>query len=472
MTQSLRQYFRAMPGRFRPPIPPKYVYLHRQPELTMQGQALEKKNLNRGEAWTRQSASVKDGSVSWAATTMSNLYLPEELLDHVVDLLHDTRDTLKSCSLVSKSWIPRTRKHLFARVGLHREANLQSWKNTFPDPSTSPAHYTQTLSIVFPLVITAADAGEGGWIPTFSRVVHFEVDIRKTSPPVTLVPFHGFSSAIKSLCVTFADFPPARVSSLIHSFPLLEDLSAVSYGRFNGDDRFDEKPVTTQPSSPPAYTGSLVLFLKTGMDPIVSRLLSLPSGLHFRELSLAWNHSHDVPLTMALVESCSSTLESLCINCHLIGTSVGHFFPYRWLTSVDESTGSIDLSKATKLKDVAFVRDLNPRWITMTLRTITSNHRNIQQISVDTSYILYDLILTRVDPANFKHTIGATAHAEWSELDRLLCKLWESRLVRSRVMYNVPSSVETGKARICMESLFPEGTKRGVVDLVQREYGS
>ena len=38
--------------------------------------------------------------------------LPGELLDHTVDHLYDARVTLKSCCLVSKSWVPRTRKHL------------------------------------------------------------------------------------------------------------------------------------------------------------------------------------------------------------------------------------------------------------------------------------------------------------------------------------------------------------------------
>jgi hypothetical protein len=30
--------------------------------------------------------------------------------------LHDTRDALRNCCLIFKSWIPRTRKHLFADV--------------------------------------------------------------------------------------------------------------------------------------------------------------------------------------------------------------------------------------------------------------------------------------------------------------------------------------------------------------------
>jgi hypothetical protein len=56
------------------------------------------------------------------------------MLDNVIDCLHDTRDALKNCCLVSKSWIPRTRKHLFATIAFTTTKRLQSWEETFPDP--------------------------------------------------------------------------------------------------------------------------------------------------------------------------------------------------------------------------------------------------------------------------------------------------------------------------------------------------
>jgi len=105
---------------------------------------------------------------------MSNPRLPAELLDHVVDFLHDTKYALRSCCLVSKLWIPRTRMHLFADVTFLAETRLESWKETFPDPSTSPAHYTKTLFIDC-LLVTVSDAEAGGWIRSFSRVMHLKM---------------------------------------------------------------------------------------------------------------------------------------------------------------------------------------------------------------------------------------------------------------------------------------------------------
>ena len=82
-----------------------------------------------------------------AEAVMSNLGLPTELLDKIFDLLHDDTDTLKRCCLVSKSWIPPTRKRLFAEVEFFSPKIRQAWKNTFPDPSTSPACYTKSLQV-------------------------------------------------------------------------------------------------------------------------------------------------------------------------------------------------------------------------------------------------------------------------------------------------------------------------------------
>ena len=255
---------------------------------------------------------------------MSNPDLPPELLDHVVDLLQDTRDALKNCCLVAKSWIPRSRRHLFARIAFLDAAGLRSWKTAFPDPSTSPASHTRFLLVKYPQDITAADAEEGGWIPTFSRVVHFEVVIPCRKPfagpyadqlEVSLIPFHEFSPALRSLRVESVYFPLPPIVNLIYSFPCFQDLVVVVLDRFGRSDRFYKQPLVIKPPSPLAFTGVLELFLKVEMDPIASRLLSLPNSLHFQELRLTWTHEGDILLTTALVERCSPTLEILEIRC-------------------------------------------------------------------------------------------------------------------------------------------------------------
>lgn len=93
--------------------------------------------------------------------------------------------------------------------------------------------------------------------------------------------------------------------------------------RPGGDDHHGQ-PAATQPSNPPAFTGTLGIFPEEGMEHIASQLLPLPNGLHFRELQLEWGTEQDLLMTAMLVEGCQSTLEFLNILCTFPGTFIRH----------------------------------------------------------------------------------------------------------------------------------------------------
>jgi len=149
-----------------------------------------------------------------AGTAMSNL--PCEMLDHIVDLLHDSQTygqvplELRNCCLVSKSWVPRTRRHLFANIYFDTAKNLESWKRTFPGPSISPACYAKRLCIGRPQVVTAEGAEAGGWIASFSSVEHLELggqDTQARGWEVAFALFHRFSPVVKSIRMNASILP-------------------------------------------------------------------------------------------------------------------------------------------------------------------------------------------------------------------------------------------------------------------------
>ena len=246
---------------------------------------------------------------------MSNPLIPPEILDHIVDNLHDESDALQDCCLAAKSWIPRTRKHLFADIKFSSPECLESWKKTFPDPSNSPAYHTHILSVGCPQAVTMADAEEGGWVRAFSRVVQLEVDSSLDSlgdSEVSLAPFHAFPPILRSLRLFSITLPLSRIFGLVRSLPLLEDLSLIVYGIPNNDDLdAGGPPIGISPPSSPVFTGTLRLALSDGMGPTVRRLLDLPNGLHFRQLTLAWLREDELEWINALVAECSDTLESI-----------------------------------------------------------------------------------------------------------------------------------------------------------------
>jgi hypothetical protein len=262
---------------------------------------------------------------------MSDPHLPAEVLDHVVDHLHDSPETLKQCCLVSKSWIPRTRTHLFADISFLTAKSLRLWKETFPDPSSSPAHYVKTLYTHCSQVLATANAEAEAdcWIRGFSRVVRLVVGDQFVDPAYFVL-FHGFSSALKSLRVTVSAPSSLRIFDLILSFPLLEDLAVtVPMSSDDNGPKEDETPTATQPSNPPTFTGTLELHQSVWMKPFIRRLLSLPGGIHFRKLTLTYIREEDASLIMALVGGCSHSLESLEIMGTRSSTCVRHLHPHR-----------------------------------------------------------------------------------------------------------------------------------------------
>ena len=246
--------------------------------------------------------------------------LPQEILDLIIDNLHHEPTTLNTCCLVSKSWVPRARKYLFVRIKLNPLGrHLKQWRETFPDPTNSPAHNTRTLFICHPMLITAAPAET---LLTFCGVVHLDVDTDLLNDrAVSLVPLLGFSPAIRSLRLTFASLPNSTIFNLACSFPLLEDLALISRAR-----RL-RHVAWSSTSTPPRFTGSLELRLMEGIYPTVLLLLDLPNGLHFTAIAVPWFSDRDVESTMDLVSRCSDTLESLTITNCLSGTFSSTFVP-------------------------------------------------------------------------------------------------------------------------------------------------
>ena len=254
-----------------------------------------------------------------------NHRLPQEILDNIIDLLHDDPEALEKCCLVSKSWVPRTRKHLFAVVVFCTLAGIQAWKETFPDPSDSPGYHTRALIVNCPEAVTQADAEEGGWIRAFSRVVYLELDnylslglYLDEESKVSLAPFHKFSPTLKSLAVASFFLSRSEVFGLIPSFPHLEDLTLI--GNDIISDEPDELETVVPPSNSPALTGSLELAMSGGVAGIVRRLLVLPNGVHFQDVKMCWAEEEDIRSAAELVTGCSETLEHLDLMYQLTGT--------------------------------------------------------------------------------------------------------------------------------------------------------
>ena len=127
----------------------------------------------------------------------------------------------------------------------------------------------------------------------------------------------------------------------------------------------------------------------------------------------------------------------------------------------------INLSNATKLKEVVFGMHLDPRWITDSLPSIAHNCADLRQVSIHIPYALYQLDPHLDDGVHFRHQAGETIHRWWLELDRRLAQLRESLPIRLEVLYNSPGYMRGTRARGHVSGLLPEVTTGGIVYLAE-----
>ena len=247
--------------------------------------------------------------------------LPPEILDLILDQLHDEQVTLRTSCLVSRSWVPRSRVHLFPHVKFTRVFPLELWAKAFPDPLNSLAHHTRTLVIEGATTTTIAGADEGRWIRAFCNVIHLHVVQH------SFAPFHGLSPTIRSLHLKSYNARPSEVLGLICSFPLLEDLALHFFGYGA------EVYYWTIPSTSPRLTGALNLGSLVGIGPIAWPLLGLPNGLNFAKIELLCKEEADFKLATDLVSGCSNTLEFLSITNCISGEFPLDLVPDRYLTT-------------------------------------------------------------------------------------------------------------------------------------------
>ena len=128
---------------------------------------------------------------------MTRRHLPQEIVDHIVDLLRDDPETLKQCCLASKSWVSQVQPHLFHEIRFKWSESLEAWKGAFPDPANSPVYHARSL-VVFSIDITAGDVGQfRSYYAVRLCVTPCQIDVRGLLclPPRTDVAVTKLSSA-------------------------------------------------------------------------------------------------------------------------------------------------------------------------------------------------------------------------------------------------------------------------------------
>ena len=92
--------------------------------------------------------------------------LPLELLEYIVDFLHDDDDALQTCSLTCRYLLPAARLHLFRKVALERVPDCLRFLEVLESSAStqaSVANYVRDIRLPFMALVSGTKGQRKGW---------------------------------------------------------------------------------------------------------------------------------------------------------------------------------------------------------------------------------------------------------------------------------------------------------------------
>ena len=245
---------------------------------------------------------------------LPKMYLAQELVDYIIDFLHDDPITLRQVSLVSRSWAGRTRIHLGETLKITRPIPLSS--NTSHLPPLSG--YVKTLHFTWPsnttdpsTILDCFEQSEPRTLSIHSCELRAldEQAIRRCftnfpCPSITALELHSISSTHETLLI------------LLSLFPNVDDLT-ISVNRWSGRGAPNENTIIQRIPHPP-LRGSFKLLDPPGQGyrgfqrgKPLRTIAALP--LQFKTVSLNAEEQSRRDVSIFL-NSCSKTVKKVFIG--------------------------------------------------------------------------------------------------------------------------------------------------------------
>jgi len=357
---------------------------------------------------------------------MSPPYLPQEIRDHVIDLLHDDDETLRSCALVSRSWLRQTQKHIFSevRIGYYL---LMKWCRNISPGEDGLSSFTRKLEVShrspreFEIVMPH--------LSSFKRVeslMIFDYDCMDldNEPYLPIAPdkYYGhFGDSLRSLHLLYPSESLGALLPLIYLFPHLESLTIEGLMAAG-----EEHPAPPSPKSrnPNAFKGKLHLRLLAGNDMhILSKLAKYP--LRYDCVSIAGSSRELGVHFNNLISACSRTLKTLEISQKYTGRSPFLITLETLLIpllhpGMRPCNPPLSVSLCNKLQEISFSGG-----------TAYPDHSLEEVLSSVTSPMLQKVTIQMFDLTRSDNTFGEINIADWDAVDRLLFELGRQRRTKS-----------------------------------------
>ena len=231
--------------------------------------------------------------------------IPQEIIDEILSHIDADSEpwSLRSCALVSKSWLPSCRRHLFYTI-YFAWVDVGRWLETFPVPEESPAHHVKDLCLsVKPYDAPRLDAFSKH-ILWFTNVESLTLIGRWGLPPSpSRLPPSATSLTLNPGSVTLV-----RVRDALAQLPNLDSLSLS--GSLNPMGKRALLGIGVPLKG--RFGGRLQLLegFAPSHEDVVNMLLEIPTGLRFTEIRIRGACECPLPI-VRLVEACGTTLVKL-----------------------------------------------------------------------------------------------------------------------------------------------------------------
>ena len=241
--------------------------------------------------------------------------LPQELIDKVIDEVAqcDSTYTLRSCCLVQKRWVERSRRHLFKEINLYATDHFRDWIKFVPIHPNGPYHHVHDLTYrqgATPLGPKQLLDLHPGHFTSFTRLESlriFNLSLRRFTSTSMTKAFGTVGCSVRTLIAKDITLTLNSLLMFLVHFPRLETL-------YLGDRLSTVPEKKKRPQNLPNLTGELVLVSMGSVHrPFVLELSKLP--LRYSELDVEFRWDSEILNAIAhLILTCSPTLKKLTLK--------------------------------------------------------------------------------------------------------------------------------------------------------------
>ena len=257
--------------------------------------------------------------------------IPQEIVNEILDHLATDSDrrSLHLSALMSKSWLPSCRQHLFRSI-LFSSSSTPRWVNTFPVLGKSPAFYIRNLCFL----VEGCNGIEriSKYVLWFTNVERMTL-MGETCNPMLIPPSWRSLQSTTSLIIDGDSFFLKHIWDIMVHLPNLDNLSL--WGPIVPVNRRTLVGIRTALRG--RFGGKLQLHRRSACGDTVDMLLEIPTGLHFTEVKIAGGCDYLLS-TVRLTEACSETLVKLMYSTDHLCKSHPFFSFGMWNIDTDDTS--------------------------------------------------------------------------------------------------------------------------------------